>query len=99
MGFSLWKLRKTSSRYMFIESPLQMTENFINTLISSLIMKPAYQDSESKAVDAIKKAIPSSLKQDMLPQSKGMFAELYENSEVFPKHYIASAIDSVGTKT
>ncbi len=62
-------------------------------------MKPSYQESESKAVAAIKQAIPSSLKRDMLPQSKGMFAELYENNEVFPRHYIASAIDSVGTKT
>ena len=61
-------------------------------------MKPSYQDAESKAVTAIKKAIPSSLKQNMLPQSKEMFAELFENNEVFPKHYIASAIDSVGTK-
>src|SRR3989344_4047760 len=61
-------------------------------------MKPSYQDSESKAVDAIKKAIPSSLKENMLPQSKGMFAELYENNEVFPKHYIACGIDGVGTK-
>ncbi|MBI1935807.1 hypothetical protein HYS31_05185 [Candidatus Woesearchaeota archaeon] len=61
-------------------------------------MIPSYQDSESKAVDAIKKAIPSSLKQDMLPESKGMFAELYENNEVFPKHYAVSAIDGVGTK-
>lgn len=62
-------------------------------------MNPSYQDSESKAVDAIKKAIPSSLKQNMLPQSKGMFAELYENNEVFPKHYIACGIDGVGTKS
>ncbi len=61
-------------------------------------MKPSYQDAESKAVDAIKKAIPSSLKHDMLAESKGMFAELFENKEVFPKHYIASAIDGVGTK-
>ena len=61
-------------------------------------MKPSYQDSESKAVDAIKKAIPSSLKQNMLAQSKGMFAELYENSEVFPNHFIACGIDGVGTK-
>ena len=61
-------------------------------------MKPGYQESESKAVAAIKKAIPSSLKQDMLPQSKGMFAELFENNEVFPKHYIACGIDGVGTK-
>lgn len=58
----------------------------------------SYQECESRAVDAIKKAIPSSLKQSMLPESKGMFAELYENNEVFPKHYIASAIDGVGTK-
>ena len=61
-------------------------------------MKPSYQESESKAVDAIKKAIPFSLKQNMLKESKGMFAELYENNEVFPKHYIATAIDGVGTK-
>ena len=62
-------------------------------------MNPSYQDSESKAVDAIKRAIPNSLKQNMLPQSKGMFAELYENNEVFPEHYIACGIDSVGTKS
>ena len=58
----------------------------------------SYQDAESKAVEAIKKAIPSSLKQNMLKSSKGMFAELYENDEVFPKHYCACAIDGVGTK-
>src|SRR3989338_5009811 len=56
-----------------------------------------YQKRESKAVDAIKKAIPSSLKSNMLKQSKGMFAELYE-SEAAPNHYIAAAIDGVGTK-
>lgn len=61
-------------------------------------MCPSYQEAESKAVEAIKKAIPSSLKKDMLPKSKGMFAELYENNEVFPEHYIATAIDGVGTK-
>lgn len=61
-------------------------------------MELIYQDSESRAVDAIKKAIPSSLKQSMLAESKGMFAELFENSEVFPKHYIATTIDGVGTK-
>ena len=53
-----------------------------------------YQKKESKAVDAIKKAIPSSLKSNMLKQSKGMFAELYE-SEAAPNHYIAAAIDGV----
>ena len=57
-----------------------------------------YQDRESKAVEAIKNAIPASLKTDILGQSKGMFAELFESKEVFPNHYIASAIDSVGTK-
>ncbi len=61
-------------------------------------MNPNYQKRESKAVDAIKKAIPNSLKKDIVKQSKGMFAELFENNEVFPRHYIASAIDSVGTK-
>jgi phosphoribosylformylglycinamidine cyclo-ligase len=61
-------------------------------------MAPSYQDAESKAVEAIKKAIPSSLKQNMLKESGGMFAELYENNEVFPKHYLASTIDGVGTK-
>ena len=61
-------------------------------------MNSNYASRESKAVDAIKKAIPSSLKKDMLPESKGMFAELYSNDEVFPNHYIASAIDGVGTK-
>jgi len=57
-----------------------------------------YQKRESKAVDAIKKAIPSSLKKDILQESKGMFAEVFENNEVFPDYYIASAIDGVGTK-
>jgi len=57
----------------------------------------SYADRESKAVDAIKKAIPASLKKDMLQESKGMFAELYSNN-AFPNHYIASAIDGVGTK-
>src|SRR3989344_2973253 len=56
-----------------------------------------YQKREEKAVRAIKKAIPSSLKRDMLKQSKGMFAELYQSS-VFQKHYCAVAIDGVGTK-
>ncbi len=58
----------------------------------------SYQKRESGAVDAIKKAIPFSLKANMLKQSKGMFAELYENNELFPKHYIATAIDGIGTK-
>lgn len=61
-------------------------------------MSLSYQESENKAVEAIKKAIPSSLKRDMLQQSKGMFAELFENNEVFPNHYIASCIDGIGTK-
>jgi len=56
-----------------------------------------YQKKESKAVDAIKKAIPPSLKSDMLKQSKGMFTELYETKAV-PDYYIGCAIDSQGTK-
>lgn len=58
----------------------------------------SYQEREAKAVEAIKRAIPDSLKRDMLKQSKGLFAELYENNEAFPEHYMASAIDGVGTK-
>ncbi|MFH2028188.1 MAG: AIR synthase-related protein [Nanoarchaeota archaeon] len=61
-------------------------------------MDPDYQKREAKAVDAIKKAIPSKLKQNMHPISKGMFAELYSNDEVFPNHYMGCAIDGVGTK-
>lgn len=61
-------------------------------------MNSNYANREAKAVDAIKKAIPSSLKKDIIPESRGLFAELFENDEVFPKHYIASAIDGVGTK-
>lgn len=57
-----------------------------------------YQKRESKAIEAIKRVIPNSLKQNLVKESKGMFAELFENNEIFPKHYIASAIDSVGTK-
>src|SRR3989338_52515 len=57
----------------------------------------SYADREAKAVDAIKKAIPASLKKDMLPESRGMFAELY-SSNAFPNHYMASTIDGVGTK-
>ena len=57
-----------------------------------------YQKSESKAVNAIRSAIPSSLKKDMLPESKGKFAELFKNDEVFPNHFLACAIDGVGTK-
>jgi phosphoribosylformylglycinamidine cyclo-ligase len=61
-------------------------------------MTSDYQKRESKAVDAIKKAIPKELKQDMLKESKGMFCELYQNNEVFPNHYMATACDGVGTK-
>ncbi|MBU0627647.1 MAG: hypothetical protein KKC75_00515 [Nanoarchaeota archaeon] len=60
--------------------------------------KTNYQQRESKAVSAIKKAIPAKLKQNMLPISDGMFAELFQNDEVFPNHYMACSIDGVGTK-
>ena len=55
---------------------------FINTHSYSFVMKQGYQDVEAKAVDAIKRAIPSSLKSNMLKQSKGMFAELYESKNL-----------------
>src|SRR3989338_6372206 len=71
-------------------------QTFINN--SRLFQTMTYQDAESKAVAAIKRAIPSSLKQSMISASKGMFAELYQNDEVFPNHYCACAIDAVGTK-
>ncbi|MEK6949992.1 MAG: AIR synthase related protein [Nanoarchaeota archaeon] len=61
-------------------------------------MNSNYALRESKAVDAIKKAIPASLKKDIIPESKGLFAELFENNEVFPNHYMACAIDGIGTK-
>ncbi len=60
--------------------------------------KTDYQKREAKAVSAIKGAIPSSLKRNMSPTSEGMFAELYENREVFPEYFMACAIDGVGTK-
>ena len=56
-----------------------------------------YQERESKAINAIKKAIPQKLKKDLIGRSKGMFAEVFENTAV-KDYYIASAIDSVGTK-
>ncbi len=58
----------------------------------------SYQKREAKAVEAIKEAIPSSLKKDKLKGVKGLFADLHENNEVFPEHYLASAVDGVGTK-
>jgi phosphoribosylformylglycinamidine cyclo-ligase len=60
-------------------------------------MSEDYQKRESKAVDAIKKAIPKKLKQNMLASSKGMFCELYETAAV-PDYYVATACDGVGTK-
>ena len=57
----------------------------------------SYQKKESKAVDSIKKAIPPYLKADMLRESRGMFSEVYETKAV-PNHYVATAIDGVGTK-
>lgn len=57
----------------------------------------SYNEIESKAVDAIKKAIPMSLKKDMIKKSEGLFAELYQ-VDVISEHYIACAIDGVGTK-
>ncbi len=59
--------------------------------------RKGYQKREAKAVSAIKKSIPKELKKNMHPLSRGMFAELYENN-LFPKHFMACAIDGVGTK-
>lgn len=58
----------------------------------------SYQKRESKAVDAIKKAIPASLKRDIIRNEFSSFAELYQNDEALPNHLIACAIDGVGTK-
>ena len=57
-----------------------------------------YQKREETAVKAIKDAIPANLKKNMLKISEGQFAELYENKEIFPNHYLACGIDGVGTK-
>ncbi len=56
-----------------------------------------YQQIEATAVKAIKDAIPAGLKSDMLPESKGLFVELYRSS-VIPNHLVATAIDGVGSK-
>lgn len=74
-------------------------QNFIYlNRFQAVMNKTDYQKREAKAVSAVKKAIPAKLKQDMNPISEGMFAELYENKEVFPNHIMACAIDGVGTK-
>ena len=78
---------------------LNVSNNFIYPISYLFFMvNPDYQNRESKAVSEIKKAIPAKLKQNMLKESKGLFAELYENKEVFPEHYCLCAIDGVGTK-
>ncbi|MFH1409572.1 MAG: AIR synthase-related protein [Nanoarchaeota archaeon] len=56
-----------------------------------------YHERESHAVAKIKEAIPSWLLKDKVGLS-GMFADLHQNDSVFPKHYLASTTDSVGTK-
>ncbi|MEA2037765.1 MAG: AIR synthase-related protein [Nanoarchaeota archaeon] len=74
-------------------------KDFPNQVNSSLRSDSTdYQKREARAVDAIKKAIPSSLKRNMHSISKGMFAELYENDKVFPDHLMACGVDGVGTK-
>ena len=40
-------------------------------------MNSNYANREDKAVDAIKKAIPSSLKKNIIPESRGLFAGLF----------------------
>lgn len=61
-------------------------------------MTSSYHEAESKAVAAIKKVIPDSLKRSMVQDYSGMFADLYENDAIHPNHYIGCAIDSTGTK-
>src|SRR3989344_6798099 len=82
-----------------------MCVDYKKTKVFSNTVKPSrssdfrdYQKREAKAVEAIKRAIPAKLKQNMNAISKGMFAELFENKEVFPNHYMVCAIDGVGTK-
>ncbi len=56
-----------------------------------------YQKRESLAVSEIKKAIPAKFTKDVVKESKGMFAELYENP-LFPDHFMVCGVDGVGTK-
>ncbi len=55
-----------------------------------------YQEREARAVEAIKKEIRS--KHNIVPSTKGLFVELYYQGSVFPKHYMSTAIDGVGSK-
>ena len=57
----------------------------------------SYQKTESEALEQIKKAIPDSMKENLVKKSKGLFAELFE-SKIFPNHYLACSIDGIGTK-
>lgn len=60
-------------------------------------MKTDYSEREQVAVNAIKKAIPSEMKSNMVKESKGFFTELFE-CNAFPEHYVATAVDGIGTK-
>ncbi len=61
-------------------------------------MQSDYSKREAKAVNALKKAIPAGMKSNVLKQSKGFFCELSKTP--FPSdYYLASAVDSAGTKT
>lgn len=60
-------------------------------------MRTDYSEREQVAVKAIKKAIPAELKSNLVPASKGFFTELFE-CNAFPNHYLATAVDGVGTK-
>jgi len=57
-----------------------------------------YAASEAHSVDALKKVISAKYKQGIVPESMGMFVELFEDNYV-PDHYVATATDTGGTKT
>src|SRR3989338_5281486 len=57
-----------------------------------------YQERESFAVSKIKSAIPESLKKNMVKDSSGWFAELYETG-ILKDHYCVCSADTAGTKT
>ncbi len=57
-----------------------------------------YGKREAFGVKALKSAIPASMRNRVLKQSKGFFCELSTIS-IIPEHYLATAVDGIGTKT
>ena len=79
-------------------SQVLQTKKLNNQYLILPAMDHDYQEREAFAVRALKDAIPKSLKKNLVPSSEGMFAELYENDEVFPGWFMATATDTAGTK-